>query len=84
MVAMAQRNNGDGNNNGKGEDNDNSKGNGNGNSNGATGGGTLDRASACPATHIRSYAKTFSKFVAIYNHLSHFHIFTFPQASACL
>ena len=39
----------------------------------ADGGGTLDRASACPATHIRSYAKTFSKFIAVYNHLSHFH-----------
>lgn len=40
---------------------------------GIDGGGTLDRASACPATHIHSYAKTFSKFAAIYNHLSHFH-----------
>lgn len=41
---------------------------------GTDGGGTLDRASACPATHIHSYAKTFPKFLAIYNHLSHFHI----------
>ena len=66
--------NGDGNNNGDG----------NGDGNGATGGGTLDQAPTSYATYIRSYAKTFSKFVAVYNHLSHFHISTFTQASTCL
>ena len=59
-------------------------GNGNGNGDGATGGGTLDQAQTSSAAYIRSYAKTFSKFIAIYNHLSHFHISTFPQASTCL
>ena len=47
--------------------------NGNGNGNSTDGGGTLDQAQTSSATYIRSYAKTFSKFIAIYNHLSHFH-----------
>ena len=56
----------------------------NGNGNGTDGGGTLDQAPTSSAAYIRSYAKTFSKFVAVYNHLSHFHISTFTQASTCL
>lgn len=39
----------------------------------ADGGGTLDQAPTSSAAYIRSYAKTFSDFVSIYNHLSHFH-----------
>lgn len=57
------------------------------NNNNIDGGGTLDQAPTSSAAYIRSYAKTFSDFVAIYNHLSHFHIFTFvtfTQASTCL
>ena len=73
-----------------GDDNDNSNDNGddngddNGNGDGTAGGGTLDQAQTSSAAYIRSYAKTFFKFVAIYNHLSHFHISTFTQASTCL
>ena len=66
LTAWRHNNNGDGNGNNNGDGNGNNNGNGNGNNNGdgTTGGGTLDRAQTSSAAYIRSYAKTFSKFVA--------------------
>ena len=78
----SNNNNSNGNNsNGNGDgdsNNNNNNNNGNGNGNGTTGGGTLDQAQTSSAAYIRSYAKTFSKFVAVYNHLSHLSHFHKP------